>query len=300
MLSLAVTATSGPTASRTVRSTVRAKRARFSTEPPNWSSRRLSLGLKNALEEVVVPDVHLDGIEAGLHRQRGGPPVVLGDALDPGHVDGVQARAHGREAAGGREGRGTVGARVGDRPGVADLRGGRGALGVDRVGEPAQAGDGVLVQEEAVPVGPPLGGDGEVGHGGHGGAAGRHPAVELDQLVADDAARHDALEGGRLDDAVAQCDRPEAGRAEDLGRGRAGGAWHGPTFAERRAGRTIDLSPDRSAAASDGSSGGPLTPQCQVGSAASAHRRCPARGAGGVADGQRRDDPAGGADDRPR
>ena len=40
---------SGPAASRTVRRTVRAKRARFSTEPPNWSSRRLSLGLKNAL-----------------------------------------------------------------------------------------------------------------------------------------------------------------------------------------------------------------------------------------------------------
>ncbi len=36
-------------ASRTVRSTVRAKRARFSTDPPNWSSRRLSLGLKKAL-----------------------------------------------------------------------------------------------------------------------------------------------------------------------------------------------------------------------------------------------------------
>ncbi len=49
MLSFAVTATPGPAASRTVRSTVRAKRARFSTEPPNWSSRRLSLGLKKAL-----------------------------------------------------------------------------------------------------------------------------------------------------------------------------------------------------------------------------------------------------------
>ena len=49
MLSLAVTAVSGPTASRTVRSTVRANRARFSTEPPNWSSRRLSFGLRKAL-----------------------------------------------------------------------------------------------------------------------------------------------------------------------------------------------------------------------------------------------------------
>ena len=34
---------------RTVRRTARAKRARFSTEPPNWSSRRLSFGLKKAL-----------------------------------------------------------------------------------------------------------------------------------------------------------------------------------------------------------------------------------------------------------
>ena len=49
MLSLAVTAARSPTASRTARRTWRAKRARFSTLPPNWSSRRLSLGLKNAL-----------------------------------------------------------------------------------------------------------------------------------------------------------------------------------------------------------------------------------------------------------
>ena len=139
MLSLAVTATSGPAASRTVRRTVRAKRARFSTDPPNWSSRRLSLGLKNALEEVVVPDVHLDAVEAGLDRQRGGPPVVLGDALDAGGVDGAQPRAHGREAARGREGGGAVGARVGHRPGVADLRRRRGALGVHGVGQAAQS-----------------------------------------------------------------------------------------------------------------------------------------------------------------
>ncbi len=49
MLSLAVTATRSPTASRTVRTTWRAKRARFSTVPPHRSRRWLSFGLKNAL-----------------------------------------------------------------------------------------------------------------------------------------------------------------------------------------------------------------------------------------------------------
>ena len=106
----------------------------------------VELGAQERAQEVVVADVHLDAVEAGLHGERGGAPVVLGDALDAGDVDGAQARAHGGEAARGRERGGAVGAGVGDRPGVADLRRRRGALGVDGVGEAAQARDGVLVR----------------------------------------------------------------------------------------------------------------------------------------------------------
>ena len=54
----------------------------------------VELGAQERAEEVVVPDVHLDAVEARLHGARGGAPVVLGDALDAGGVDGAQARAH--------------------------------------------------------------------------------------------------------------------------------------------------------------------------------------------------------------
>ena len=103
-----------------------------------------------------MPDVHLDAVEAGFHRQRRSAPVVLGDALDAGEVDGAQARAHGREAAGGREGGRAVGACVGHRAGVADLcRRGR-ALGVHGVGQAAQPRQRVLAEQQAVAVGAPL------------------------------------------------------------------------------------------------------------------------------------------------
>lgn len=49
MLSFAVTATSVPTAARTAVTTWRAKRARFSIEPPQRSVRRLNFGLRNEL-----------------------------------------------------------------------------------------------------------------------------------------------------------------------------------------------------------------------------------------------------------
>ena len=186
-----------------------------------------------------MADVDLDGVEARLHGERRGAPVVLGDALDAGDVHGAQARAHGGEAAGGRERGGAVRAGVGHRPRVADLGRHGGALRVDGVGQAPQARHRLLVEQQAVAVGAPLGRHGEVGHGGHGGAAGGHPAVELDQLVGDGAAGHHALEGGRLDDAVAQSERAERGRCEDLRRGRAGGAWHGPTFADAGVGRTF-------------------------------------------------------------
>ena len=55
-------------------------------------------------------------------------------------------------------------------------------------------------------------------------------------VVADRAARRDALEGGRLDDAVAQGQRPEGGRGEDGRDGaRRGGRGRHGTYLCRRA-----------------------------------------------------------------
>ena len=202
----------------------------------------VQLGAEEGAQEVVVPDVDFDAVEARLGDERGGAAVVVGDALDAGGVDGAQARAHGGQATRGGQGRGAVGARVGHRPGVADLGRRRRTLSVDGVGEAAQPGQVLLVQQEAVAVRAPFGRHGQVGHGGQGGAAGGHAAVEVDQRVADGATRHHAFEGGRLDDAVAQRQRAQGRRREDGRRrgGLAGGAGrHGPTFADPRGGRTF-------------------------------------------------------------
>ena len=209
-----------------------------------------------------MADVDLHAVEARLDSQRGGAAVVVGDAFDAGGVDGAQARAHGGKAARGGQGGGAIGARVGHRPGVADLGRRRRTLRVDGVGQAPQAGQVGLVQQQAVAVRAPFGRHGQVGHGGEGGAAGSHAAVEVDQRVADGATRHHALEGGRLDDAVAQRERAQGGRREDgrrRGSGAGGAGRHGPTFADPPAGRTLGA--QREAAAGAGRSGGPATPQ---------------------------------------
>ena len=118
-----------------------------------------------------------------------------------------------------------VGARVGHRAGVADLCGGRGALGMDGVGEAAEPVEVVPGEEHAVAVGPAFGGNGQVGHGRHGDATGRHAAVELDEGVAHRALGHHALEGGRLDDPVAQGERAQRGGRKDLGGVGRCGRW---------------------------------------------------------------------------
>ena len=78
-----------------------------------------------------------------------------------------------------------VAATVGDRTGVTDLGGDRGALGVHRVGEPAQARHRLVAPVQLAPLGASLGSDGAVGDGRHADAAGGDPPVELDQLVGD-------------------------------------------------------------------------------------------------------------------
>ena len=177
----------------------------------------VELGAQEGTEQIVVPDVHLDAVETGFDGDEGGPSVVLGDAVDVACGGGAQARAHRGPAAGGRESRGTVGAGIGHRAGVPDLRGGCRALGVHGIGEAAQSRQGRLVEEEAVPIGAAFGRHGQVGHGAHGGPTLGDPAMELDELVADLAPRHDPFEGGGFDDAVAEGDRTQGGGGEDLG-----------------------------------------------------------------------------------
>ena len=72
MLSLAMTAMSGPTASRTARTTWRGNAARFATLPPHRSVRLFRPGLRNTLKQVVVAEMQLDGVEAGVaqHQRR--------------------------------------------------------------------------------------------------------------------------------------------------------------------------------------------------------------------------------------
>ncbi len=109
-----------------------------------------------------------------------------------------------------------VGAAVGDRAGVADLPGDRGAGLVDRVGHPRQARERVLADDDLLAVGASLGRDGEVGDGRQADAAAGDREVVVDQAVGDLTLGRAALEGRGLDGAVAQGDRPELDRCEDV------------------------------------------------------------------------------------
>ena len=88
-------------------------------------------------EQVVVAEVDLDGVEAGVHGQRRPAGVgsrmrsmsALGRRPDAAHGHRAERRRRRQARAAGRPG-------VGDRAGVADLGRGRRALGVDGVGEP--------------------------------------------------------------------------------------------------------------------------------------------------------------------
>ena len=119
----------------------------------------------------------------------------------------------------------------------------------------------------------------------------------VDQLVADRAARRDALEGGRLDDAVAQGQRAEGRRGEDRrARPPAGAAWHGPTFADRRAGRTLASAPPALPVAAGPGPGAAAGRRRRSATCGSCVRPPGRRRARRVADGERGQHAAGGAD----
>ena len=166
-----------------------------------------------------MAEVDLDAVEAGLDGDRGALAVLLGDPGDvpvghgPGHAPaGVEAPGRG-------QGRRPVGPGVGHRAGVADLGRGRRAGLVHGVGEPLEVGHVVVAEQHAVPIGPALGRDGQIGHGGHGHTAGGHPPVEGHQVVGDLTLGAGPFEGGRLDDPVLQRERAERAGAKTSGAG---------------------------------------------------------------------------------
>ena len=136
--------------------------------------------------------------------------------------------ASGLKRRGRRDRRRPVGSGVGHRPGVADLGASRRALVVDGVGEAAQPGRGLGSQPDALGVGAALGGDGQVGDGGHARPARGDGPVVCDEFRGDERLGHHALEGRGLDDAVAQRDRPEPGLSERVN------GWHGAVSREGR------------------------------------------------------------------
>ncbi|MET3960978.1 hypothetical protein ABIE44_000912 [Marmoricola sp. OAE513] len=99
---------------------------------------------------------------------------------------------------------------------MTELAGDLGAGLVDRLGDPRQTRRRGVVDDDDLPVGPPLRRDREVRDGGQTDAAARGSKVVVDQLVGDQAVRGPALEGRRLDGPVAQLDGTEGGRSEDV------------------------------------------------------------------------------------
>jgi len=68
---------------------------RGSRRTANWSSRAVELWAQERAQEVVVPDVDLNAVETGFHRQRSRARGSPRDALNAGQVDGAQREPMG-------------------------------------------------------------------------------------------------------------------------------------------------------------------------------------------------------------
>ena len=90
-----MTAVLGTDSSRTVRRTSTGEAGPVLHRSAELVVAPVELGAEEGAQEIVVPDVHLDAVEAGLDRDPGGAPVVLGDALDAGGVDGARRSPSG-------------------------------------------------------------------------------------------------------------------------------------------------------------------------------------------------------------
>ena len=187
-------------------------------------------------------------------------------AMSSGVSAWVKRRRSGLQPARRREDRDGLG-RVGDGAGVSELGGRRRAFGVDGVGQPSQAGDrrrraarsdGRRCRRRATPRSrPPCTAPRRLPQNGGG----------TDQLVGDDLIGRPPLEGGRLDDAVAQPDRASVAGAKGSGAG-----------SPRRSASVRRPSPDQSGRASDTrlavSNASPVPPRtCGPGRALAAGRR---------------------------
>ena len=118
--------------------------------------------------QIVVAQMDFDGVEAGVDGKRAALACWAITSSMSSRVAFLANRIPiGLKNRTGARARGLVGAGVGDRAGVADLRADRRALGVDRVGEPAQPGHGLRAHPEPVAGGAAAGGDRAVGDGGH-------------------------------------------------------------------------------------------------------------------------------------
>jgi hypothetical protein len=114
-----------------------------------------------------MTEVDLEAVEPGPHRETGRGGVLLGDPHEVGlggGPDHLEAERAGQAVR--RQRVDAVRASVGHRAGVPDLRGDRGTGLMNRVGQPAQAGQRLLTQVDLVPVRATLRSDREVGHGG--------------------------------------------------------------------------------------------------------------------------------------
>src|SRR5262249_16153619 len=98
---------------------------------------------------------------------------------------------------------------VGDRSRVAELGADRGSLCVYSVGELAQADHSFLAHPDLVTVRAALRGNGAVGDRGHADAAAGGPQVVIDRPGRDQGMWCTALEGGSLDDTIAQPQRTQ-------------------------------------------------------------------------------------------
>ena len=136
----------GPIRSRTRATTASGRRRRFGERAAERVAAPVGRRGEELAQEIAVPEVHLDGIEARLHRECGGVAEVV-DHGSRGRPPswraraGARARAIGIQRGGGP--RGAVPSRrrtLLKKPACAELdRGGR-ALGVHRVREGAQPG----------------------------------------------------------------------------------------------------------------------------------------------------------------
>ncbi len=99
---------------------------------------------------------------------------------------------------------------------MSELAGDLGTRGMDRLGEPRQAGGRLVVDDDDFLVRTPFRRDGQIGDRRQADTAAGRSQVVVDQLIGDQTVRRTSLERGRLDGPVAELDRTQGGGFEDV------------------------------------------------------------------------------------